>query len=95
VGRRIDVLVSLLRILISVSDNGPVLSFATDMPPWIFARDWHEAVDICKDMMGQPTALENKHRQVRAWWARQISVARAKIAYSLMEEIREGAKLKS
>jgi hypothetical protein len=40
--------------------------FGSDMPPWIFARDWDEALDKCRKMLGQRGATAGQGKVGKA-----------------------------
>jgi hypothetical protein len=43
-----------------------------EMPPWIFANTWDEAVEKCKYYLSHPEELDTKQQEILTWWKNTV-----------------------
>jgi hypothetical protein len=54
--------------------------YAGNMPPFIYARTWEDAVRACNDLLLNPPALYAKQAAILSWWREMMQSLRGKIA---------------
>jgi hypothetical protein len=46
--------------------------FQEECPPWIYAKSWDKAVEVCHTLLRDPDLLQKRQNTVLYWWSRRI-----------------------
>jgi hypothetical protein len=67
----------------------------TELPPWVFAESWNDAVLQCKELLNDSEALQKKQEDVLNWWNNTLSNIKNKVNKVLTKEKTISEKLQN
>lgn len=74
-------------VMSSVSEFEATFKFFDELPPWIVADTWEQAVTLCQQVQfDYPKLLELQTNNL-AWWHRMVSTMHSKITQALSLEV--------
>ena len=50
--------------------------FQEECPPWIFAKSWDKAVEVCYRLLKNPIELQKRQNTVLYWWSKRVEKLR-------------------
>lgn len=50
--------------------------FQEECPPWIFAKSWDKAVEVCYRLLNNPIELQKRQNTVLYWWSTRVEKLR-------------------